>query len=150
MSTNTTSDVLQFDAHARAGVRIVVALILLQHGLQKMLSFPSPPPSGPVEPVSLFGLAGTIEIVAGVLLLVGFLSRLAAFILSGLMACAYFIVHAPKSPYPIDNGGDLVVLLCFVLLYLSIVGSGAWSVDRMVSDRAKRRSLRTVDRSIAS
>ena len=106
-------------------LRIVVALLFLQSGLNKFFGFPAagPPLTG------LIILAAAIETIGGLLLLVGLFSRWAAFVMSGEMAFAYFLAHAPKSFYPAVNGGNLAVLYCFVFLYLSFAGPGPWSVD---------------------
>lgn len=108
-------------------LRIMTALLLLQHGLSKFLGFPvamNPPPM-----FSLYWFAGVIEIVGGVLLLIGLFSRWTAFILSGELAFAYFLGHAPKGFYPLANGGEAAVLFCFAFLYLAAAGPGPWSVD---------------------
>ncbi|MGZ9811469.1 DoxX family protein [Pseudoroseicyclus sp. H15] len=107
--------------------RIMAALLLLQHGTSKLFDFP---PTGMTPPVfSMFGIAGVLELVGGVLLVIGLFTRPAAFILSGLMAAAYFIAHAPQGFYPILNGGELAALYCFAFLYLAAAGPGPWSVD---------------------
>jgi len=100
----------------------------MQHGLQKLFDFPAPP-GFPVELMSLIGLAAILEVVGGVLMLIGLFTRPVAFILSGQMAFAYFIAHAPEGFWPILNGGELAALYCFVFLYLAFAGGGAWSVD---------------------
>lgn len=116
-----------------AGVlRVAAALVLIQHGTQKYFGFPSPPPWGPVRLASMIGIAGLLELVGGGLLLIGIFSRITAFVLSGMMAVAYFTVHFPKGFYPIDNGGDLAVLYCFCLLYLSSIEPGPLSLDAIV------------------
>jgi putative oxidoreductase len=99
----------------------------LQHGLSKFFGFPS---AGP-HLTSLIILAAIIETV-GSLLLVGLFTRLAALVMSGEMAFAYFMAHAPRSFYPAVNGGSLAILYCFVFLYLVFAGGGAWSIDRAV------------------
>jgi putative oxidoreductase len=109
-------------------LRIVVALLFLQHGLQKYFGFPSAGP--PMSP--LLYVQGAIEIVGSVLLLVGAYTRVVAFVLAGDMAVAYFMAHFPRSFFPAANGGDLAVLYCFVFLYLLFAGGGPWSVDRLV------------------
>jgi putative oxidoreductase len=109
-------------------VRIVVALMFLEHGTQKFLDFPPSPNPTPVL-FSLIGVQGAIEIVGGLLLAAGFFTRLVAFILSGDMAFAYFMSHAPKSFFPALNGGDAAILYCFVFLYLAFAGGGPWSID---------------------
>lgn len=113
-------------------VRVVSALIFMEHGLQKLLNFPpNPPGRGTVQLFSLYGLAGTIEIVGGFLLVLGLFTRPVAFILSGEMAFAYWMSHAPRGVYPILNGGDAAILYCFLFLYLAFAGGGAWSADKM-------------------
>jgi len=109
-------------------LRIVVALLFLQHGLSKFFGFPSagPPLTG------LIILAAIFETVGSLLLLVGLFTRWAALVMSGEMAFAYFMAHAPKSFYPAVNGGSLAILYCFVFLYLVFAGGGAWSIDRAV------------------
>jgi putative oxidoreductase len=110
-------------------LRIVAAFLFMAHGLQKLLHFPAPP-SFEVKLVSLIGLAGALELIGGFLLLIGLFTRPVAFVLSGLMAFAYFMAHAPQGFWPIVNQGELAALYCFVFLYLSFAGGGAWSVDR--------------------
>jgi putative oxidoreductase len=109
-------------------LRIMAALLLLQHGLVKMFSFPTAFPA-PVAAFSLLWFAACIEIVCGLLILVGFMTRPAAFVLAGTMAAAYFIGHSGRSFYPIMNGGSLAILYCFTFLYLVFAGPGPWSVD---------------------
>ena len=113
-------------------LRIMAALLLLQYGTAKLLGFPALPYLNNVPRFSLFWTAGVFELVGGLSLLVGLFSRCVAFVLSGLMAFAYFIYHAPKGFYPLLNGGDLAVLFCFVFLYFAFAGGGAWSVDALV------------------
>jgi putative oxidoreductase len=109
-------------------VRIVVALLFLQSGLEKLLGFPA---AGP--PLSdLIVVAALIETFGGLLLLLGLFTRWAALVMSGEMAFAYCIAHAPKSFYPAVNGGNLAVLYCFVFFYFVFAGGGPWSVDRLV------------------
>jgi putative oxidoreductase len=109
-------------------LRIVAALLFIEHGSQKLLGFPAGGMSG-VALASLSGIAGLIEIVGGVLLLIGLFSRAAAFIMSGQMAVAYWMAHAPKSAFPVNNGGDAAILFCFVFLYIVFAGPGPWSMD---------------------
>jgi putative oxidoreductase len=112
-----------------AVLRIVAALLFIEHGSQKLLGFPALAGGGGPPLFSLLGLAGVIELFGGLLLLVGLLTRPVAFVLAGEMAFAYFIAHAPKAFFPALNGGDAAILFCFVFLYLSVAGAGAWSVD---------------------
>lgn len=113
---------------ALAVLRIVAALLFLLHGTQKIFGFP--PSEMSPSLFSLFGLAGIIEIIAGLMILAGFFTRPAAFVASGQMAVAYWMVHAPGSLYPTNNGGDAAILFCFVFLYLVFAGPGAWSVNK--------------------
>ena len=119
-------------------LRIIAGFLLMQHGLQKvfgMLRPPaapgSPPPAG-FDPFSLVGVAGVLELVGGLLLIVGLFTRPVAFILSGLMAVAYFMVHAPQGFWPVLNKGELAALYSFVFLYLAAAGGGEWSLDRLL------------------
>ena len=116
-------------------LRIVTALLFLQHGLAKLVHFPHVAMFDEMELFSLGGLAGAIELVGGILLLVGLFVRPAAFIMSGEMAVAYFLVHASQNFFPILNQGELAVLYCFVFLYLFAAGGGAWSLDAVLSRR---------------
>ncbi|WP_375462377.1 DoxX family protein [uncultured Methylobacterium sp.] len=114
--------------HALALLRIVTGLVFLQHGTQKF--FALPPRTAPApELLSLLGAAGLLELVGGVLIILGLFTRPTAFLLSGQMAVGYFLFHLPKSPFPAVNGGDAAILLCFVFLYLCVAGSGALSLD---------------------
>ena len=107
-------------------LRMVAAFLFLWHGSQKLFGFPG----GTAQPlVSLMGLAGILELFGGLLMLVGFLTRPVAFLLSGQMAVAYFTAHAPRGFWPIQNGGELAALYCFVWLYFWAQGPGPWSVD---------------------
>ena len=115
-------------------LRIMSALIFMEHGTLKILGFPASDKPAP-ELMSLSGIAGVFELIGGALLVLGFFTRLVAFLLSGLMASAYFITHAPKSFFPIQNGGDAAILYCFVFLYFVLAGGGPWSIDAL---RAKR------------
>ena len=112
--------------HVLSLLRIVVTLVLLQHGLQKFFGFPA---AGPPHLAPLLVAAATLETVGGLLLLVGLFTRPVAFLLSGEMAFAYFLSHAPRGFYPVANGGDPAILFCFVFLYLFFAGGGAWSLD---------------------
>ncbi len=112
-------------------LRIVAALIFIEHGTQKLIGFPEAPANGFPTLLSLLWWQGAIELVGGVLLFLGLFTRLVAFILAGDMAFAYWMVHAPKSPYPALNGGDAAILFCFVFLYLAFAGGGTLSLDRL-------------------
>ena len=115
-------------------VRIVCGLIFTEHGTQKWLGFP---PSGKPAPAffTLSGFGGMLELVGGTLLVFGLFTRPVAFLLSGEMAVGYWMSHAPRSFFPILNGGDAAILYCFIFLYLAFAGGGAWSLDRVIWKR---------------
>jgi putative oxidoreductase len=111
-------------------VRIVSGLLFLEHGTQKFLSFPAGQMAGSGLSFSGPGAyAGLIELVCGVLIVLGLFTRPAAFLASGTMAAAYFMAHFPQNFFPINNGGDAAILYCFVFLYLVFAGAGAFSLD---------------------
>ena len=112
-------------------LRIVTAFLFMPHGAQKLFGFLAPEHAVLPPLFSLLGLAGMLEFFGGLFLLLGIFTRPVAFVLSGEMAVAYFMVHAPKGFWPLRNGGDLAAILCFVFLYLASVGGGAWSLDRL-------------------
>lgn len=115
----------------RSVLRIVAALLFVQHGSAKLLHVPDQPMFAHLHLMSLLGVQGVIELVGGGLLAIGLFSRPVAFILSGDMAVAFFIAHFPKGWLPILNGGDLAVLFCFSFLYLWVAGPGPWSLDAL-------------------
>jgi putative oxidoreductase len=115
-------------------LRIMAALLFIQHGTQKFFDFPPPATPGSSLTTLLVG-QGFLELVGGLLLLSGFYTRIVAFILSGDMAVAYFMRHAPRSFFPVLNGGDLAVLFCFVFFYIFVAGGGVWSVDAQLASR---------------
>lgn len=110
-------------------MRIMTGLLLLQHGTAKLFQFPPIPMFANLSITSLPGIAGILELVGGVLMILGLFTRSTAFILSGMTAFAYFIAHAPRGFYPILNGGELAALYCFVFLYIAAAGPGPWSID---------------------
>lgn len=112
-------------------LRFMAGLEILQHGMAKILHFPTVPQFANVAVGSLSWVGGVIELIGGILIVIGLFTRPAAFILCGFTAVAYFMVHAGKSFYPILNGGELAVLYCFVFLYIFAAGPGPWSVDAM-------------------
>jgi putative oxidoreductase len=115
-------------------LRIVIGLLFLQHGLSKVFNFPTP---SPVPSLSgLLIVAAILETIGAALFLVGAYTRIVAFILSGEMAFAYFMAHAPRSLYPLVNGGELAVLFCFIFLYFAFAGGGPLSVDRAALNQA--------------
>ncbi len=111
-------------------LRIITGLLFLAHGTAKLIQWPFVEMFKDGVPLgSLFGIGGLIEIVGGILIVIGFFTRPVAFVLSGMMAVAYFMFHAPASIYPIINQGELAILYCFIFLYLAAQGAGPWSVD---------------------
>jgi len=115
-------------------VRIVIGLLFLQHGLSKVFNFPAPSPVPSLT--GLLILAAFLETVGALLFVVGAYTRIVAFILSGEMAFAYFMAHAPRSVYPVVNGGELAVIYCFIFLYFAFAGGGPLSVDRAMLKQA--------------
>ena len=120
-------------------LRIVAAFLLMQHGAQKVfgLLVPTPAPGAPSSHgtfslLSLRGVAGVLELFGGLLLFLGLFTRPVAFVLSGLLAVAYFMSHAPAGFWPILNKGELAALYSFVFLFLSVAGGGEWSLDRLL------------------
>lgn len=124
-----------WSSRALAALRIVAGLLFLAHGVVKVFGFPAGAEPGQQELLSLFGIGGLIELVTGLLLILGLFTRPAALIASGQMAVAYWMFHFPSSPYPAVNGGDAAILFCFVFLYIFTAGPGAWSID----DRSAKR-----------
>ena len=125
----------KFQPVALSLFRFITGLLLLQYGLAKILKFPAGMPFDKVELFSLIGAAGTIELVFGTLLMIGLFTRIAAFILAGEMAFAYFIGHFPRGFFPLINNGTAAILFCFACLYLTTAGGGSISADAM---RAKK------------
>ena len=119
----------RWSPYALAVLRIVTALIFIEHGTQKLFGFPAPPQSGLPPAFSLFWFGAILEFAGGLLILAGLFTRPVAFILAGEMAVAYWMFHAPRSFYPVLNGGDAAILYCFVFLLLVFTGPGALSVD---------------------
>ena len=110
-------------------LRIITGLMIIEHGMGKIIGFPVFPAYASVQPLSLIGAAGFIELIGGALLILGLWTQPVAFILSGEMAFAYFIGHFPKGFHPLINGGTLAALYCFTCLYLASAGGGPWSLD---------------------
>jgi len=120
-----------FEPQAKSVLRIVTGLLFFSIGLVKIVHFPMVPSFAHVTPIEWpEGPAGLIELTGGALVMLGFYSRIAAFICSGEMAFAYFIAHFPKSPLPILNGGFEAILFCFVFLYLAVPGPGPWAINK--------------------
>jgi len=116
-------------------LRIVVALLFMEHGLMKQFHFPAPQPGAPDPLPTMLMAAAWLEMVGGALLALGLFTRPVAFLLSGEMAVAYFMAHAPKGFYPAVNMGEAAVLYCFVFFYFIFAGPGPWSLDALVRKR---------------
>ncbi len=129
----TPTSLSKYSPIALGVLRIVVALLFIEHGTQKLFGFPVPfPMPGDLPPLLM--TAALLEVVGGLLVLVGLFTRPVAFVMSGLMAFAYWMMHAPSSVFPVANGGDAAILFCFAFLYMVFAGGGAFSLD------AKRKS----------
>lgn len=116
-----------FAAQTYALMRIVVGFLFLWHGSMKVLGFPAGMPAD--APPLIVWVAGPIELVGGVFIMIGLFTRWSAFLSSGTMAAAYWMAHGLKAVLPVENGGELAALYCFVLLFISAHGAGIWSVD---------------------
>lgn len=136
MQTSTTLET--WIPRALALLRIVTAFLFIQHGTAKLFGFPHVAMFDSVQLVSLIGLAGVLEVVGSLMLIVGLYARVSAFILSGEMAVAYFMAHAPQGHVlaPMLNQGELAVLYCFIFLFLAVAGAGAWSIDAVREARS--------------
>jgi putative oxidoreductase len=130
----------RWSPYALAVLRIVTALIFMLHGTQKLVGFPAPPQGGVPPLISLYGVGAILELMGGLLILIGLFTRPVAFILAGEMAVAYWVFHAPQSLYPVLNGGDAAILYCFVFLLLMFTGPGAWSINGAGSRTGLRHS----------
>ncbi len=111
-------------------LRIMTGLLFLAHGTTKFLGFPvtqMTPAPGAMDTMTI--VTGTLELAGGILIVLGLFTRITAFVLSGFMAVAYFMAHAPQDFYPINNGGELAIMFCFVFLYFAAAGAGPWSID---------------------
>ena len=121
---------LSWSRHALGVLRIVAGFLMVWHGSQKLFSYPLPVPAGAEGPLIL--IAGVIEFVGGLLIVVGLFTRPAAFVMSGLMAAAYFMAHASGGFLPMVNGGELAAIYSFLYLYLTFAGGGSWSLDNVL------------------
>lgn len=117
----------QYSSHCYALMRIVVGFLFMWHGIQKLFAFPTAMPAG-VPAFIIYG-AGPIELIGGILIMIGLFTHWAAFVTSGQMAFAYWIGHGTTAVLPIQNNGELAVLYCFVFLFIAAHGGGIWSVD---------------------
>lgn len=122
-----------YNSHCYALMRIVVGFLFLWHGVQKLFGFPSAMPAD--APAFIIYIAGPIELIGGLLIMIGFCTSWAAFLASGLMAAAYWMAHGTTALLPIQNQGELAALYCFVFLYIFIQGGGIWSIDALIKGR---------------
>jgi len=123
----------RYEPYFYALLRIVSGFLFMWHGTQKLLGFPPPGAPSPAGMSAIMTIGGAIELIGGILILIGFLTAIAAFISSGMMAVAYFMAHFSLQKFlPLQNGGELAVLYCFVFLYIAARGSGIWSVDSLM------------------
>ena len=119
-----------WSGHLLSALRVMAGLLFLQHGTAKLLKFPTTEYfKDGVELFSFIGLTGALEFVGGILIVIGLFTRVTAFVLSGMMAVAYFMAHASQGFFPINNGGELAIMFCFAFLYLAAAGAGPWSLD---------------------
>jgi putative oxidoreductase len=118
--------------HLRSILRIMAALLFMEHGLMKLFHFPGPQPGVPDPLPTILVAAAWIEVVGGALLAVGLFTRIVAFLCSGEMAIGYFMAHASQGFWPGLNQGDAAILFCFVFLYMALAGPGPWSLDAAV------------------
>ncbi|VXD01701.1 DoxX family protein [Sphingomonas sp. 8AM] len=119
-------------------LRIVTALLFLEHGLMKLFHFPVAQPGAPDPLPTLLVVAAVLEIALGVLLALGLFTRIAAFIAAGEMAAAYFLGHLPAGFWPGVNGGSEAILYCFIFFYIACEGGGGWGIDALRDRRAVR------------
>ncbi len=118
-------------------LRIVAGIIFVSYGTMKLFGYPpSPTPIGPINLNSELGIAAMLEVVGGLAIVFGLLTRPVAFVLCGEMAVAYFQAHFPRSPFPTVNNGVPAVLYCFLFLYFAFAGAGAWSIDALIARMA--------------
>jgi putative oxidoreductase len=123
----------RFAPFLQSALRMAAAAVFIPHGLQKLLGMFGSPGTAPM--LSQMWVAGVLELFGGTLMLLGLFSRPVAFVLSGEMAAAYFQAHAPRGQWPIQNGGELAVLFCFIWLFFAAAGPGPWSLDAIVRKR---------------
>jgi putative oxidoreductase len=132
----------KYEPYFYALLRIVTGFLFLWHGSQKLLGFPpqqAPPGSAPQSLSALTATAGAIELVGGILIMIGLFAGFAAFLASGLMAVAYFMAHFSMQAFlPLQNRGELAVLYCFLFLYIASRGAGVWSVDALMNRSQQR------------
>ncbi len=133
-------NVMRWEPYMLSILRIMISLLFMEHGSQKLFLIPPSQMANSFPLLSLIGISGILEFFGGLLLLVGFAIRPVALILAGEMAVAYFRSHAPQGFWPILNHGELAVLYCFVFLFFMTSGGGSWSLDRLIETKRKERS----------
>jgi putative oxidoreductase len=140
---NTAGLRLTWEPRILSILRIMVGLLYMQHGLNKLFDFPPTPTHAPYHLFTLVpGLAGLLEAFGGLLVVLGLFTRPVAFLLSGEMALAYFMGHAKRGFFPLLNGGEGAVLFCFIFFYLFVAGGGVWGLDRVRAPEPVRLSAR--------
>lgn len=132
MNAPTVSALDIWAPRALAVLRVIAGLLFIEHGMQKLFAFPAAPPFPMPAAFALLWFAAVLEVLGGLLIVLGLFTRPVAFILSGEMAVAYFMAHAPRGFFPVLNGGEGAILYCFIFLYLAAAGPGAWSLDRAI------------------
>lgn len=134
----TTAALSRFQPVLLSVLRIASAYMFMLHGTAKLFALPHVEMFDGLQLMSIYGLAGVLEVIGGLLLLLGLFTRPAAFVLSGQMAVAYFMAHAAKAPLlPLMNGGEAAALFCFIFLYIASAGGGAWALDNMFGKSKK-------------
>ncbi len=126
---NAFNGASRWQPQALAILRIITGLLFMAHGLVKVFGWPEGAEPGQQQLATLMGVGGVLELVGGALIVIGLFTRPTAFVLSGMMAVAYWMFHAPSNFLPILNGGDAAILYCFIFLYFVTSGPGAWSLD---------------------
>jgi putative oxidoreductase len=135
------NNIKKWTPHILTILRVVIALLFLEHGTMKLLQFPGPAQGIPYPLPTILLIAGLIEVVTGALLTIGFYTRVAAFIASGEMAAAYWMAHAPQGFWPAMNMGEPAIMFCFIFLYLAFAGPGSWALDNVSGLSPKQASV---------
>jgi putative oxidoreductase len=136
-TTSTDSFFVNWTPRLLSVLRIIAGFLFIAHGAQKLFGFLAPPGAKSPALMSQIGIGGVLEFFGGLLLLLGLFTRPVSFILSGMMAVAYFQMHAPAGFWPLQNKGELAVLYCFLFLFLAVAGGGEWSLDRLLKRDAR-------------
>jgi putative oxidoreductase len=134
-------NIAKWTPYVLAILRIVTALLFLEHATMKFIQFPAAIPGVPYPLPAIILVAGAIEVVTGLLMTVGYYTRIAAFVASGQMAAAYWMAHAPQTFWPALNMGEPAIMFCFIFLYLAFAGAGAWALDNARSASATAQPL---------